>query len=79
MTVLESTVSMLNRFSERDLLKIQSMIRIFFTEEHQDNPFRLLSKDDVLRELTYSRQLAEEGKLWDAESVCENIEHQYGI
>jgi len=79
MTVLEKTVSMLENFSDVDLLKIQNMITVVFMEKHDENPFRVLSGQEILSQLSYSHSQAMNGQVADVGGVCETIANKYGL
>ncbi len=77
MNTLEATVSMLEQLPERDLLKIQAFIRLFFPET--SNPFTPLTEDEIYAQLERSRKHVEEEKLKDARQVSSNVRSKYGL
>ena len=77
MSTLETTVSMLEQLPERDLLKIQAFIRLFFPET--SNPFTPLTEEEIYAQLERSRKHAEEGKMKDARQVSSNVRAKYGL
>lgn len=77
MSTLEATVSMMKQLPERDLLKIQAFVRLFFPEDF--NPFAPLTEEEIYAQLERSRKHAEEGKLKDARQVSANVRAKYGL
>ena len=77
MSTLETTVSMLEQLPEKDLLKIQAFIRLFFPET--SNPFSPLTEEEIYAQLERSRKHAEEGKLKDAKRISSNVRAKYGL
>ena len=76
MSTLEATVSMLDQLPERDLLKIQAFVRLFFPE--MSSPFTPLIEEEIYAQLERSRKHAEEGKLKDARQISTNVRTKYG-
>ncbi len=77
MSTLEATVSMLKQLPEKDLLKIQAFVRLFFPDS--SNPFVPLTEEEIYAQLEESRKHAEEGKLKDARLVSSNVRAKYGL
>lgn len=77
MSTFESTVSMMRQLPEKDLLKIQAFVRLFFPDTA--NPFEALSEEEIYKQLELSRQHAEEGKVKDARMVSANVKAKYGL
>lgn len=79
MTVLEKTISMIESFPDSDLLKIQNMINIVFINKRGENPFRVLSSQEILSQLDYSHSQAIDGQVADVGVVCDMIADKYGL
>ena len=77
MGTLEATVSMLEQLPEKDLLKIQAFVRLFFPEA--SNPFSPLTEEEIYAQLERSRKHAEEGKLKDAKRISSIVRAKYGL
>ena len=77
MSTLEATVSMMKQLPERDLLKIQAFVRLFFPDS--SNPFAPLTEEEIYEQLARSRKHAEEGNLKDARQVSSNVRKKYGL
>ena len=77
MSTLEATVSMMEQLPERDLLKIQAFVRLFFPDT--SNPFSPLTEEEIYAQLESSRKHVEEGKLKDARQVSANVRAKYGL
>lgn len=78
MTALETTISMLKNMSESDVLKVKSYVTSIF-EHKTECPLRFLTKDEILGQLSVSRQQATSGKFQEALAVHESITEKYGI
>jgi len=74
MSTLETTISMMKQLPERDLLKVQAFVRLFFPET--SNP---LTEEEIYSQLDISRKHADEGKLRDARQVSSNVRAKYGL
>ena len=77
MSTLEATVSMLEQLPERDLLKIQAFVRLFFPET--SNPFDPLTEEEIYAQLERSRKHAEERKRKDARQVSSKVRAKRGL
>lgn len=77
MGTLEATVSMMKQLPERDLLKIQAFVRLFFPDS--SNPFAPLTEEEIYAQLESSRKHSEEGKLKNARQVSINVRAKYGL
>jgi hypothetical protein len=77
MSTLETTISMMKQLPERDLLKVQAFVRLFFPET--SNPFAPLTEEEIYSQLDISRKHADEGKLRDARQVSSNVRAKYGL
>lgn len=77
MSTLEATISMMKQLPERDLLKIQAFVRLFFPDS--SNPFVPLTEEEIYAQLERSRKHAEEGKLKEGRRVAENVRAKYGL
>ena len=77
MGTLEITVSMMKQLPERDLLKVQAFVSLFFPET--SNPFSPLTEEEIYAQLERSRKHAEEGKRKDARQISSNVREKYGL
>lgn len=77
MSTLESTVSMIQQLPEKDLLKVQAFVRLFFSET--DNPFSPLTEEQIYSQLEESRLQASEGKVKDAWQIASDVREKYGL
>ena len=78
MTALEATVSMLKMMPESDILKVKSYVTGIF-EHKAESPFIYLTKDEILEQLSVSRQQAFAGQYTEAMAVHEQITSKYGL
>ena len=78
MTALEATISMLRSMPESDILKVKSYVASIF-EHKSESPFVYLTKEEILEQLSVSRQQADLGDYQEAMAVHEQITSKYGL
>lgn len=79
MNTLENTVSMMKALPETDLVKIQDFTRKLFQKQYNNCPFPLKSKEDIYRELEFSRKQAAEGNCMEMGRALAEIRGKYGL
>lgn len=79
MSTLEATMSMLEVLSEEDLLRVQNFARCLFMSQNSEYPFRTLTKGEILKQLSTSRQQYVDGNYKDAETFGDEIMEKYGL
>ena len=79
MTTFESTVEMLRRLPEEDLLAINGIVKRLVNRTAAEDDVRPLSETEFFDRLTVARQHAEEGKTRPAAQVTQDLRARYGI
>ena len=84
MSAYESTVSMLSKLPENDLLKVQAYISRFFSDTEnqiisQSNPFDALTEEEIYSQLAEARKHASEGKVNEAKTASAKLRSKYGL
>ena len=77
MSVSEATLELMSMMSEDELLEMYHQARRIIDE--RSNPFRRLSKQQILADLATSREQIENGEVIDFDQAIEEIEVQYGL
>ena len=77
MSLIDATKSLIDTMSEDELLEIyHQAINIIY---QRSNPFRPLTKQQILADLATSRKQIEDGEYLDFEDAINEIEAQYGL
>ncbi len=80
MSTLETTVDMMERLSEENLVKVQYVTRqLLMTQENGRTQENIMTKQRFLEELELSRQQATAGRYRDAQEVVNDIRSKYDI
>lgn len=79
MTTFESTVEMLRRLPEEDLLAINGLVRRLVSRVPADEAMRPLSESEFLDRLDVARRHAEEGRVRPAAAVIDDVRARYGL
>lgn len=79
MTMLENTISMIKVLPEADLAKVQNFTRKLLPQCDTGCPFPLKSKEDIYKDLKFSRQQAAEGNCQDMGQALAEIRTKYGL
>ena len=83
MSTYESTVSLMKGLPEGDLLVVQEFVNRLLTksENKQEtfNPYKPLTREELIGELAVARKHAEEGKVIDAHEASANVRNRYGL
>ena len=79
MTALESTVSVLRTLPESKLMIIQNLARQFAQQPTIENPYKPMSRDEILAELAASSEDIKQGKVYSAEESVSLIRDKYGL
>ncbi len=79
MTTFESTVEMLRRLPEEDLLAINGLVRRLVSRVPGEDIVKPLSESEFLDRLDVARRHAEEGKVRPAASVIDDMRARYGL
>lgn len=83
MSTYESTVSMMNQLPETDLLLIHEFVRRFASKteikKEMYNPYKPLTREEIIEQLSIARKHADEGQVLDAHQVSANVREKYGL
>lgn len=79
MTMLESTISMLEILPEADLVEIQNVAKKLLQKRNAVCPFVLKNKEDIYRDLDASRQQIAKGDYQVAKEFSAEVRKEYGI
>jgi len=83
MTTYESTISLMSTLPEKDLLKIKEFVSRLISkpEERTEmfNPYKHLTREEVIEQLAISRSHAEDGRTMDAHVASAGIREKYGL
>lgn len=77
MSLIDATKSLIDTMSEDELLEIYHQARNII--DQRSNPFRPLTKQQILADLATSRKQIEDGEYLDFEDAINEIEAQYGL
>ena len=82
-TMYNDTVSMMKNLTEKDLLLIKEFInRLSQKNEIRNeayNPYKPLSREEIIEQLAIAKKHAEEGKVIPAHQASANIREKYGL
>ncbi len=79
MTVFENTVSMMEALPESDLIEIQNFIKKLHILRSAESPFRPLTEDEIMNDLSVSREQIAQGKCREMGQAIEGIRRKYGL
>ena len=83
MTIYEATVSMMQNLPEADLLVINEFVKRLSSKEEirkeRYNPFKHLTREEIVEQLAIARKNAEEGQVMEAHQASDNIRAKYGL
>jgi len=77
MSVTEATVNLMSTMSEEELLEMYHQARRII--DQRANPFRPLSKRQILADLAVSREQIANGDTVDFDQAIDEIEARYGL
>ena len=79
MSILESTISILEVLPEADLLEVQQFAKRLFMLRSDKRPFPLKSREEIYKDLEISRQQVAEGKCQEMGHTLTEIREKYGL
>ena len=83
MTTYEATVSMMQKLPEADLLVINEFVKRLSSKaavrEERYNPYKHLTREEIVEQLAVARKNAEEGHVMEAHQASVNIREKYGL
>ncbi len=83
MSTYDATVSLMKDLSEKDLLDVMKFVKRltnkYREEEEGFNPYKPLTREEILEQLRIARRQADEGKVLDPYKVVEDIREKYGL
>lgn len=81
MTIYEATVSMMQKLPEADLLVINEFVKRLSSKtavrEERYNPYRYLTREEIIEQLAVARKNAQEGHVMEARQASDNIREKY--
>lgn len=76
MSTMETNIAMISTLPEAD----QEKIFLYLSENFfEDNPFKPMSKNEILSELAEAREAFSRGEYQDFDAAAEEISREYGI
>lgn len=79
----EATISMMNNLGDSDLLLIKEFVsRLSSKKEIRQelyNPYKPLTREEVIEQLAIARQHADEGQIIDAHQASKKVREKYGL
>lgn len=86
MTTLESTISMMEKLPESDLIKIQDFIKKLFRQHEYEltdaavgRALKHMSKDDFMKDAMTAEKDITAGRYKSANEVFDELEQRYGF
>lgn len=79
MSTFENTVSMMEALSEADLIKIQNFTKKLYMLRSAESPFRPLTENEIMNDLSVSREQIAQGKCREMGQAIEGIRRKYGL
>lgn len=79
MSTLDATVSMLEAMPEDARIKVFEFTQQLFTSRKPENPFIPVSTEQILSDLSESRQQIDEGKGIDMKDALNDLGKQHGF
>lgn len=79
MSTYDSTVAMLDLLSEDDLEAVNGIVKRLVLKAQEDNPYKKLSKNEMLSQLAEARQYIKDGKFKTGDQVAEDLGKKYGF
>lgn len=79
MTMLENTISMIKIMPEADLAEVQNFARKLLQRRDAGCPFPLKSREDIYKDLEFSRQQAAKGNYQDMGQALAEIRTKYEL
>ena len=79
MSIYESTVAMLELLSEDDLEAVNGIVKRLVIKTHSENPYKKLTKEEMLEQLSEARTYVANGKFKTGDQVAENLGKKYGF
>lgn len=79
MTALESTLAVLKELPESKLMVIQNLARQFAQQTTVENPYRPMSREEILAELAASKEDIRQGRIYTAEESVGQLRAKYGL
>lgn len=78
MNTFENTVSMMEALPEADLIEIQNFTKKLYMLRNNKSPFRPLTEEDIINDLSVSREQVAQGKCREMGQAIEGIRRKYG-
>lgn len=79
MSTYDSTVAMLGMLSEDDLEAVNGIIKRLVLNAQKDYPYKKLTKNEMLNQLSEARQQVADGKFKTGDQVAEDLGKKYGF
>ena len=82
-TIYKDTMAMMSGLSDNELLLIKEfIIRLGKRKEVREdsyNPYKPLTREEIIERLAVSRKHAENGRVMSAHKASENVREKYGL
>ncbi len=83
MSTYDATISLMKQLPENDLIKIKEYVSRLLTKPEERvetyNPYKPLTREEIIQRLDTARKHADEGKTMDAKLASANIRSKYGL
>lgn len=79
MSTLEYTISLLETMSEEKLKEIQNYIQYIIFRDDATMPFKPLSEEEIVKQLTESMKKSDTGATTPADVVSQRMRKKYAI
>lgn len=79
MSTLEYTISLLETMSEEKLKEVQNYIQYIIFRDDAAMPFKPLSEEDLVKQLTESMEKSDMGAIIPADVVSQRMREKYAI
>lgn len=79
MSTLEYTISLLETMSEEKLKEIQNYIQYIIFRDDATMPFKPLSEEEIVKQLTESMKKSDTGATTPADVVSQRMREKYAI
>ena len=83
MSTYESTITVMKDMTEADLLIVSEFVNRLARKDQvraeMYNPYRPLTREEIVEQLSLAKKHSDEGKVLDAYQASENIREKYGL
>ena len=79
MSTLEYTISLLETMPEEKLKEVQNYIQYIIFRDDETVPFKLLSEEEIVKQLAKSMEKSDMGAITPADVVSKRMREKYAI